>query len=300
MSTLADHMPQGQGGARLNRLADWFVSLRQPITTWSGTQRLAGGVAIASAVFGIGMYAWDAADLGRTSASRAALAAAAQRLSDARSAVKALPALRLETAPVRPLHEGPVGLPIGNWHAISALASRSGLTLSTLEPAKPYGEGLSAARPLHFVARGNFAAALDFLEGLSSLPALAVPADLLVKRDGENLSISMNIAVFDALPSPRSLPAATDLDGDDEDVWFFDPFATEPDVLAGVESTLRLAGVLREGKRGLALLSVADGPTALEMGQWLGGERVTRIDDQGVTLSSNAGMRRLTLAEEGR
>ena len=307
MSTIADRLLRPHGCVGLGRFADWLSSARVPLEAWTGRRRLAVGAVIAVAVFAIGACVWDAADLGRTSASQAALTDVEQSLSVARAAVARLSALRLEMAHAMPSTDdrasSSVGSPVGNWRAVSALAAQSGLTLRVLEPAKPYGEGIEAARPVHVVARANFAGLLDFLQGLPSLPVLVVPTDLLVKHDAGDLSISMTLAFFDALPSPLAPSAVADSTLDDDDAgeaWFVDPFASAPAALSNAGSTLHLVGLLREGKRGLALLAEADGATSLETGQSIGREKVTRIDDRGVTLSSGAGVRLLTLAEDAR
>jgi hypothetical protein len=302
MSSIADRMSRPPGGAGLGGFADWLSSLRMPLEAWTGRRRLAAGAVIAAVVFAIGTSAWDAVDLGRASASHAALADVERRLSEARAAVARLSALRLEMAHAMPSSDDRAGSSIGNWHAVSALAAQSGLTLSTLEPAKSFGEGIESARPVRVVARANFAGLLDFLQGLPNLPVLVVPAELHVKRDADDLSISMTLAFFDALPSSLapSAVADSDPDPDENEVWFSDPFAAASAVRTDAGSTLHLVGLLREGKRALALLTAAEGATALEAGQSIGREKVTRIDDRGVTLSSGTAVRRLTLAEGAR
>ncbi|HLX03633.1 MAG TPA: hypothetical protein VKS80_16120 [Trinickia sp.] len=303
MSTIADRLFRPHGGVGRGRFADWLSSPHVPLEAWTGTWRLAVGTVIAAAVFALGACAWDAADLGRTSASQAALADVEHRLSVARTAVARLSALRLEMAHAMTSTGDRASSSVGYWHAVSALAAQSGLTLRALEPAKPYGEGIDAARPVHLVARANFAGLLDFLQGLPSLAALVVPTDLLVKRDSDDLSISMTLAFFGALPSSLAPSAVADshpADDDAEEAWFADPFAAASAVLSNAGSTLHLVGLLREGKRGLALLAAADGATSLETGQSIGREKVTRIDDRGVTLSSGAGARLLTLVEDAR
>ncbi|QCP51231.1 hypothetical protein FAZ95_19975 [Trinickia violacea] len=303
MSSIADRLFRPHGDVGLGRFASWLSSPHVPLEAWTGARRLTVGAVIAAVVFAIGACAWDAADLGRKSASQAALADVEHRLSDARTAVARLPALRLEMAHATTSTDDRASSSVGNWHAVSALAARSGLTLRALEPAKPYGEGIEAARPVRVVARANFAGLLDFLQGLPSLPVLVVPEDLLVKHDGDELSISMTLAFFDALPSSLVPSAVADSDpgGDDADeAWFADPFAAAPAVLANAGSMLHLVGLLREGTRGLALVTAADGATSLATGQSIGREKVTRIDDRGVTLSSDVGVRLLTLPEDAR
>ncbi|TKC90788.1 hypothetical protein FAZ69_05245 [Trinickia terrae] len=303
MSTLAGRLPQssGGGGHRPGGFADWREWLRMPLAAWGGARRLVAGAVVAAAVFGLGAYAWDAADFGHTSASRAALADVEHRLSDARKAVASLSALRAEVARVATPSADDAGSSIGNWHEISALAEQTGLTLRTMEPAKVRGEGIETARPVRITARADFAGLLDFLRALQRLPVLAVPADLEVKRDVDDLSIGMALDVFDALSAPLAPSGAVAESPErDGDAWFFDPFAVAPAALAGTGPVLQLVGLLCEGRRRLALLAGADGATAVEAGQAIGQERVTRIDDRGVTLSGGAGVRSLTLVEAAR
>jgi hypothetical protein len=100
------------------------------------------------------------------------------------------------------------------------------------------------------------------------------------------------------LASPE-LAVDDDLDADDEDVVFYDPFAPQQE--AGGESAeaalLRLVGVLRDRTRGLALLETIDGATTVERGQLLGDDRVTGMDAFSITLTNPVGTRTLTLAE---
>jgi hypothetical protein len=85
---------------------------------------------------------------------------------------------------------------------------------------------------------------------------------------------------------------------DDEDVVFFDPFA-QPQLHAAGEppdvSPLRLAGLLRDRTRALALLEMPEGSATVEKGQQFGAERVAKLDALGVTLVDNGGVTR-TLA----
>jgi hypothetical protein len=87
---------------------------------------------------------------------------------------------------------------------------------------------------------------------------------------------------------------------DDEDVVFFDPFSRPQmhagDDLAG-DASLRLVGLLRDLKRGLALLDTPDGSTTAMSGQQVGAERVTKIDADGVTLANGVTTRTLALTE---
>lgn len=147
---------------------------------------------------------------------------------------------------------------------------------------------------------------MAFLRGLSDLPVLIVPVDVTVKRDAAALSVNATLRVFNALrPAPSAAFAdafAEDsLDSDDEEnVVFFDPFS-QPQMQAADDSPdvsqLRLVGLLRDRTRGLALLDTPDGVTAVEPGQQIGVERVTRLDALGITLAKGSATRLLALTE---
>jgi hypothetical protein len=88
---------------------------------------------------------------------------------------------------------------------ISQLAARSDVTLLKIEPRAVAGSGLDAMRPLHVIAQADFDHAIDFLEGLSSLPVLVVSDELTLKRQGEALSVSATLHSFNAIhPVPSA------------------------------------------------------------------------------------------------
>jgi hypothetical protein len=294
MSAVAGPFGQSRVGGSL---ADWLAHVLVPPEAWGGRRRLTVAAVIAAAVFGLGAQGWRAADLGGVQAGRAALDDAQRRVSDARASVSRLPAMRAAAALESRGARTHGSSSADRWHAISDLAAQSGLTLRTLEPAETRGEGIATVRPMRLTAQADFAELLDFLQGLSNLPMLAVPADLLVKRDADALAIGMTLSVFDALPSKAVQPRDDSGNEDDSDVWFADPFAAEHSATANDSGSLRLVGMLRQGTRGLALLQTAQGVTAVAAGQLLGEEKITRIDARGVTLANRGGARLLTLAE---
>jgi hypothetical protein len=294
MSAVAGRFGQSRAGASL---ADWLAHVRVPPEAWGGRRRLTVAAVIAAAVFGLGVQGWRAADLGGVEAGRAALDDAQRRVSDARASVSRLPAMRAAAALESRAERVHGWSSADSWRAISDLAAQSGLNLRTLEPAETRGEGIETVRPMRLTAQAHFAELLDFLQGLSNLPMLAVPADLEVKRDADALAIGMALNVFDALPSKAAQPSADSGDDDDSDMWFADPFAVEHSATANDAGQLRLVGMLRQGKRGLALLETAQGVTAVAAGESVGDEKVTRIDARGVTLANRGGARLLTLAE---
>lgn len=155
---------------------------------------------------------------------------------------------------------------------------------------------------MHLTAQADFLHLLVFLRGLSDLPLLVVPEDVTVRRSAGVLLISANLHLFHALtpaPGRPELFADEDLEADDEEVEFDDPFSLQRQA-DGAEvqiSLLRLVGLLRDSARGLALLETADGATAVERGQRVGDDRVTGMDALSITLTNRAGTRTLALTE---
>jgi hypothetical protein len=302
MSTTVTRARQRDRGAWPSGLGAGFQALRLPLEAWGRARRLAVAAAIAAAIFGAGAYGWETADLGRVQFSQAALADTEHRLSAARAAIARLPALRAEIARAASAPDVRGGSPTGSWHAIAALAGHSGLQLQAMEPAPARGEGFETVRPMRIAARADFAALRAFLHGLPSLPVLAVPTDLRVKREAGDLAFSTTLEVFDALPPAHplaSLPAA-DSPSERGTPSFFDPFSPGAAADATVRPALHLVGVLSESGRRLALLVAEDGATAVETGQAIGREKVERIDDRRVTLAHGGITRVLAFAEAAR
>ncbi len=300
MSTILAHhagRPNGAPGS-----FSWMNRLRVPLAEWSRSRRLLVAVTIAASVFGVGANAWISADLGGVQASRAALDEARHREERANRALGQLPALRRDAA------ASPVGLASGGWTSaddlrlVSLLAARSGVTLLTLTPGAASGAGLDAMRTLHFTAQTDFLHLMVFLRGLSDLPVLVVPEDVTAKRSGSALVISATLHVFNALSPVLASPELfvdDDLDADDEEMVFYDPFSpqSEAGIAAADAVLLRLVGMLRDRTHGLALLETADGATTVERGQHLGDDRVTGMDAFSITLTNTVGTRTLTLLE---
>lgn len=276
--------------------------LRVLLEAWSIRRRRFVAISIAVAVFALGANTWIAADMSGVQAGSDALSAARRRLSEAQAAVAQLPVLR-RAAPA-------VHVPTG-WtsaddvRVISQLAARSDVTLLKIEPGAVAGSGLDAMRPLHVTAQADFDHAVDFLEGLSSLPVLVVPDELMLKRQGAALSMSATLRSFNAVhpasnaarPTVRNDPEAFD---PDEEVVFYDPFqppAFEP-ASEDAPLSMRLVGLLADRLRGLALIETGDGAQTLEPGQQWAGERVAHIDASALTLAKLDGSEHsLTLAE---
>lgn len=300
----------GFGGASSARfsLSQWIKHARLPLAAWSGRRRWVVALLIAAVVFGLGSHGWVVADLGGVEASRTALEAATRHLVDARRALAQLPALRREVA-ARPGAQVPAlsRISADDVRIVSELAVQNGVSLLSLEPGVANGSGAESMRPVQITAHTDFVHLMAFLRGLSDLPVLIVPVDVTVNRDAASLAVKATLHVFSAL---RPVPSTTDTDAfadesldseDEENIVFFDPFTLVQMRAAGEPQTdasqLRLAGLLHDRTRGLALLDTPDGATTVVAGQQLGTERVTRLDALSVTLASGGATRTLALAE---
>jgi hypothetical protein len=298
----------GAANARLS-LSHWMKRVRLPFGAWSPRRRWAVALLIAALVFALGAHGWVVADLGGVEASRAALEASSLRLANARRELAQLPALRRDAAAapgaVSTTHSS-AWSSADDVRIVSELAAQNNVALLAVEPGVVSGTGVESMRPLQLTARTDFVHLMAFLRGLSDLPVLIVPVDVTVKRDATELSVSATLHMFDTLrpaPSTTSTDAFTDdsLDADDdEDIVFFDPFARPQMQAAGDLSDvvqLRLVGLLSDRTRGLALLDTPDGVTAVESGERIGAERVTKLDASGITLAKSGATRTLAMTE---
>jgi hypothetical protein len=285
----------------------WLTRLRVPLHAWSRRRRWAVALLTFALVWGLGAYGWIVADLGGVATSRAALAASAQRIEDARRALAQLPLLRRAAAGLPVAPTVPSTLPwssADDVRIVSELAAQNGVALLAVAPGAGKGEGVERMRPLQFTAHTDFVHLMAFLHGLADLPVLIAPVDVTVKQDTAGLSVNATLHVFSALRPVAAKNAAHAIDDpsleldDDEDVVFFDPFS-QPQMHAAGEppdvSPLRLAGLLRDRTRALALLEMPEGSATVEKGQHLGAERVAKLDALGVTLVNIGGVTR-TLA----
>lgn len=300
------------GGAASEQLSlsYWMKHVRLPLHAWSRRRRWVVALLIVALVFGLGAHGWVVADLGGVEASRMALEATSLRLANARRALAQLPVLRRELDGRQ--GAAPIARSSGPWsiaedlRLVSELAAQNSVELLAVEPGVAGGAGADSVRSLQLTARTDFVHLMAFLRGLSDLPVLMVPVDVTVKRDAAALAVSATLRVFNALrPAPSAASAEAfaedSLDSDDEEnVVFFDPFS-QPQMQAAGDSPdvsqLRLVGLLRDRTRGLALLDTPDGVTAVEPGQQIGVERVTRLDALGITLAKGSATRMLALTE---
>jgi hypothetical protein len=257
---------------------------------WSVRRRLGVAAAI-SAIVGVGAGAvCIEADLLGVQAARSEMDDTERKLADAQRVVERLPAMRAATAGIsRGSRESTAA---DDVRRVSELTSKSGLVLVTLEPSAPGGAGAETFRSMKFVAQGGFAPLRAFLAGLAAQPALVVPAELAIKRNGEGLSIAATVQVFDALP-----PVQVDAAGADREAAPSDPFASGAADGSG-NGALRLAGVLQDGTGIVALIESASGTQAVRTGQMFGGVRVEQVLPSRVVLAGGGKSQVLTWAGE--
>ncbi|WP_321817579.1 MULTISPECIES: hypothetical protein [unclassified Paraburkholderia] len=266
----------------------------RPLHGWSARRRLAVGLALVMLAAGLSAAACITMDLGGRETAHVALADAEGRLVSARQTLARLPTLRRDAQdwPQR-LHPGNAADDIRN---VSQLAAQAGLALIALEPAPSGGAKAQAFRTTKLVAQGGFAQLRDFLDGLAELPELAVPMDLSLRRGVGGLAIAAQLQVFDGLPA---IAIAQGTDVSDASA---DPFAARFGGMPGGkgDEAIRLAGMLIERGRAVALLETADGTTAVQAGSTIAGARVLEVNPGRVLLSMDGTTQTLNWTQEGK
>ena len=295
MSTLAAAARQQREsalghGSRGGALREWSM-----LYAWSPRRRLVAALviaALAGASTSGACIVWD--PLG-VHAARAALADAQKRHDDARLAVAHLPALRAAAARTA-RWEPHAGNSAEDIRRVSQLAAQSGLLLHALEPGPGGGAQAEVFRSIKLVAQGSFAQLRALLEAFAREPALTVPSELAIRRSAAGLSISATLHVYDALPAvPFSPPSA---DETAPEVASRDPFAA---ATAGAgKGGWRLAGILQDRQRIVALVETAEGVVAVQAGQLIGGGRVVQVGPGRVVVSAGGARHVLAWAEAGK
>ena len=299
MSTL--FAPRGGTVQQTAQVFHWLSRVRLPLEAWSGRSRLLVGCLIAAIVFAVGANAWISTDLAGLDASRVALSDAQHRVARAQQALTQLPGLRRRAAATSNGQAPAAWASADDVRLMSLLTLRSGVTLLTLAPGA--GNGASdAVRSTHLTVQADFLHLMVFLRGLSDMPVLVVPEDVTVKRNAGGLLIGATLHVFADLSPAAASPELfvdEDMDADDEDAVFYDPFSRESQAYGDATDAglLRLAGLLHDRTRGLALLETADGAVTVERGQRVGNDRVTGMDALSITLTNPVGTRTLALTE---
>jgi hypothetical protein len=262
-----------------------------PLHAWSVRRRLAVALAIAvlSGLSASGAcIAWD--PLGVRSA-RATLADAQKRRSQAQQALTRLPALRAAAAGAAPRIPH-AGNSADDIRRISQLAAQSGLVLHALEPGAAGGVKAEAFRSIKLVAQGSFAQLRGLLDGFAREPALIVPSELAVRRTSVGLAITATLRVYDALPA---VPLAARLAHEAA----ADPFARAATAPGGKDGW-RLAGILQDRQRIVALVETPEGIVTAQAGQAIGDGRVVQVGPARVVVLAGGATRTLGLAEEAK
>lgn len=241
-----------------------------PLHAWSARRRLAVALAIAFLSGAAASGACIVGDPLGVHAGRTALADAQMRYDEARRALARLPALR-EAAAGEAAHAPHTGNSADDIRRISQLAAQAGLVLHALEPGAAGGAHAEAFRSIKLVAQGSFAQLRSLLEAFVSEPALTVPAELAIRRTSAGLSISTTLRVYDALPAaPLALASAEGAGA------VADPFARAT-AAGSAQSGWRLAGILQDRQRIVALVETPEGVVTAQAGQAIGDGRVVQV-----------------------
>ncbi|CAD6557603.1 hypothetical protein LMG27952_06403 [Paraburkholderia hiiakae] len=293
MSTMSVH--GGQEHGRVSAQAGAGNTLRgwSPLHAWNARRRLAVALAIAVLACATASGACIVGDPLGMHAARTALEDAQKRYGDARQVLAGLPALRAAAAQV-PSAAPSAGNSADDIRHISQLAAQSGLVLHALEPGATGGAQTEAFRSIKLVAQGSFAQLRGLLEGLAREPVLTTPSELAIARTGTGLSVLATLRVYDALPavplavasSEAASPAAAARD----------PFAHG--AAAGrAEDGWRLAGILQDRQRIVALMETPEGVVTARAGEAIGDARVLEIGPARVVVAAGGTTRALGWAE---
>jgi hypothetical protein len=255
----------------------------RPLYAWSPRRRLAVALTIAAlacAAASVAYIAWD--PLG-VHAAQTALAEAQKRHVHAQQALASLPALRAAAAGKVP-HTPYAGNSADDIRRISQLAAQSGLVLHALEPGPAGGAKTEAFRSIKLVAQGSFAQLRRLLEGGARGPALSLPSELAIRRTVAGLSIAATLRVYDTLPlSPLSAEETAS-----------DPFARA--AVPGNDGW-RLAGILQDRQRIVALVETPDGVVTAQAGEAIGDGRVVQVGPARVVVALGGSTRAVGWAE---
>ncbi|WP_321949176.1 hypothetical protein [Paraburkholderia sp. J10-1] len=293
MSTLSAHGGQERGLVSAqagvgNALHGW-----SPLHAWSARRRLAVALTIAVLAFAAASGACIVGDPLGVHAARTALKDAQKRYDDARQVLAGLPALR-EAAARTPSSAPRTGNSADDIRRISQLAAQSGLVLHVLEPGAAGGAQTEAFRSIKLVAQGSFAQLCGLLEGLVREPALTAPSELAIRRTGSALSVSATLRVYDALPAVPLAAAASETASPPAPAR--DPFAHAP-AAGGAQDGWRLAGILQDRQRTVALVETPEGVVTARAGETIGDARVVEVGPARVVVAAGGVTRALGWAE---
>ncbi|WP_343675387.1 hypothetical protein [Paraburkholderia heleia] len=291
MSTMPAHAGQERALAAAQSGAGNASRGWPPLHAWSPRRRLAVDLTIAVLALATATGACIVGDPLGVHAAREALEAAQKRNADARKMLARLPALR-DAAARTPWRAPRGGNSADDIRRISQLAAQSDLVLQVLEPGIAGGTQTEAFRSIKLVAQGTFAQLRRLLEGLAREPALTVPSELAIRRIGSGLSVSATLHVYDALAAVP--PAAASAAAAVRDP--FDPFM-QAAAAGRAEDGWRLAGILQDRQRILALVETPDGVVTAQAGEAIGDARVLEIAPARVVVAARGTTRALGWAE---
>ena len=288
MSTMPAHAAQQRGTAAAHAGEGSALRIWSPLHAWSARRRLSVALTIAVLALAAASVACIVGDPLGVHAARAALEDSQKRYANARQILARLPALR-EAATRTPSRAPFAGNSADDIRRISQLAAQSGLVLHALEPGAAGGAQAEAFRSIKLVAQGSFAQLRGLLEGLAREPALTVPSELGIRRTGTGLSVSATLRVYDALPA---VPLAAAAPG----AAARDPF-THAAAGGKADDGWRLAGILQDRQRIIALVETPEGVVTARAGEAIGDARVVEIGPARVVVAAGGTARALGWAE---
>ncbi|WP_167244018.1 hypothetical protein [Burkholderia sp. Cy-637] len=173
------------------------------------------------------------------------------------------------------------------WQLIAG-AHDSGLRIRRLGPAQQAGAEAAAGGMRYYdvAGDGRFGAIGAWVRSLAALPMAVVPVGIEVQRQGDGASFSARLAV--SLPGPD----APDVEPGAVATAASGPSAAEAGAdFGGREPAAmpRVAGIVRDARRGLVLFDAEAGAWSASVGERVGAERITRIDADGVWLGLDDG-----------
>lgn len=194
--------------------------------------------------------------------------------------------------------EGEPAAPQDPLWQLALAAHEQGLHIRHLAPAPGGVQGArDEAEPRYDIAGdGRIGAIVGWVRSLAALPLAVAPVRLDIERQAAGATFSARLAVSPGAaahgqgallrPDPFEvltvgLPAEAEFGGREA--------AASP----------RLAGIVRNGRRALAVFDVDSGPWCAAPGERIGGERIARIDGGGVWFGAGEGREhRVALAGE--
>lgn len=293
MSTISAHENRERGLLSTQAGAGNALRAWSPLHAWNARRRLTAALTIAVLAFATASGACIVGDPLGVHAARTAMEDAQKRYRDARQVLAGLPALR-EAAARTPSPAPRTGNSADDIRRVSQLAAQSGLVLHALEPGAAGGTHVDTFRAIKLVAQGSFAQLRGLLEGLAREPALTAPSELAVRRTGTGLSVSATLRVYDALPAVPLVSASSEMAPPAAPAR--DPFANAA-AGGGAEDGWRLAGILQDRQRIVALVETPEGVVTARAGEAIGDTRVLEIGPARVVLAAGGTTRALGWAE---